>query len=141
MTRAQRTTPTASEHAEQAALIVWADLYAARLPVLGRLYANPNGGYRPIKTALAMKAEGQRAGIPDLFLPVPARGCHGLYLEMKATRGRISPAQEDWLSYLEGAGYRAVVCWGWQHAAREILDYLGQAPAAFGLDAHEGRAA
>jgi hypothetical protein len=129
------TTPTASEHAEQAALIVWADLYAARLPVLGRLYAVPNGGYRPIRTALTMKAEGQRPGVPDLCLPWPARGHHGLYLEMKATGGRVSAAQEDWLSYLEQAGYRVVVCWGWQHAAREICDYLGQAPAAFGLDA------
>lgn len=124
---------TTSEHAEQAALIVWADLYAAHAPALGRLYAIPNGGYRPIKTAVAMKAEGQRAGVPDLFLPFPCRGHHGLYLELKASGGRISPAQEDWLTYLEGAGYRVVVCWGWRHAAGEILDYLGLSPAAFGL--------
>ena len=132
---------TASEHDEQAALIAWADLYAARVPVLGRLYAVPNGGYRPPRTALAMKAEGARPGVPDLVLPCASRGHHGLYLELKATRGRISPAQEDWLTYLEGAGYRALVCWGWQHAAGEICDYLSVDPAALGLAEREGRAA
>ena len=133
-TTARPRLPRPSEHAEQSALIAWADLYAPRLPVLARLYAVPNGGYRPPKTARAMKAEGARSGVPDLCLPWPARGHHGLYLELKAKGGRVSPAQEDWLTYLESAGYRVVVCWGWEHTAREVLDYLWVSPPAFGCE-------
>jgi hypothetical protein len=66
--------PAPSEHAEQAALVAWADGHAGRLPALGLLLAIPNGARTSMSVARRLKAEGLRKGCPDLFLAQPARG-------------------------------------------------------------------
>ena len=33
------------------------------------------------------------SGVPDLFLPVPRNNFHGLYIEMKNEKGRVSVSQ------------------------------------------------
>lgn len=110
-----------SEHLEQVSTIQWYD----RTYNDGLLVAIPNGGKRHIKTALAMKNEGVSKGFPDLFLPVPTSQYHGLFIEMKRRKGgRVSPEQKQWLEYLQGAGYLAVVCKGFEEAKEVITDYL-----------------
>lgn len=110
-----------SEHLEQVSTIQWYD----RTYNDGLLVAIPNGGKRHIKTALAMKNEGVSKGFPDLFLPVPTSQYHGLFIEMKRQKGgRVSPEQKKWLEYLQGAGYLAVVCKGFEEAKEAITDYL-----------------
>lgn len=116
------------EHAEQAALIRWAQIQACRLPALGLLFAIPNGGRRDAVTGARLKAEGVRAGVPDLCLPWPAGGWHGLWIELKAAGGSASPEQRQWIGRLRAAGYRAEVCVGWEAAARVLLDYLESKP-------------
>ena len=119
--------PMTSEHAEQAALIIWADHLAksGQLPQLSMLMAIPNGGYRPPAVAARMKAEGVRAGVPDLFLAYPnAAGYHGLWIEMKVGKNRPTPAQWEWIEALEGYGYAVAVCWGMEEAQEVVLDYL-----------------
>lgn len=126
--------PTASEHQEQAALIAWADGLAGRLPELGMLFAIPNGGARHIATARRLRAEGVRAGVPDLMLAVARGGWHACFVEMKrADGGRLSPEQRQWHAALTAAGYDVRVCKGWEAAARAILAYLGRRPEEFGL--------
>jgi hypothetical protein len=128
--------PAPSEHAEQAALIAWADGHAGRLPALGLLLAIPNGGARHIATARKLRAEGVRPGVPDLLLAQPAGGRAGLWLEMKRTRGgRVAPEQRQWHTALLAAGYDVRVCRGWVEAATAILIYLGERPDAYGLEA------
>jgi hypothetical protein len=134
--------PAPSEHAEQAALIAWADGHAGRLPALGLLLAIPNGARTSMSVARRLKAEGLRKGCPDLFLaqPRPARGggpgYAGLWLEMKRTRGgRVAPEQRQWHTALLAAGYDVRVCRGWVEAATAILIYLGERPDAYGLEA------
>jgi hypothetical protein len=70
-------------------------------------------------------AEGVRAGVPDLCLPVARKGYHGLYLELKVGRNTISDLQEQWIDALREQGYFVDVAWGWQAAAQVIADYLG----------------
>lgn len=114
-----------SEHTEQVTLIRMCAWNARLHPELDLIYANANGGDRHAAVGAKMKAEGAKAGVPDLTLPVARQGYHGLYVEMKTAKGRTSPPQRDWIERLQAEGYRAVVCRGWQAAWLEISSYLG----------------
>lgn len=69
---------------------------------------------------------GTRAGIPDFLLFIPSQGYHGLFLEMKTTGGRISPAQTEMMALLTSQGYVCKVCYGWDFAKGFIEGYLGK---------------
>jgi hypothetical protein len=93
--------------------------------VLQRFYHIPNGGKRSKMEAAIFKAMGVRAGVPDLFLPVASGNKHGLYIEMKADKGKPTENQLDWLDYLAHAGYEVAICYDWLHAADTTIKYLG----------------
>ena len=117
---------TESQHQQQ--VITWCDHEAPpaiRLKTAQILHI-PNGGHRNKADAGRLKAEGVRAGIPDLFLPVPAGPFHGLWVEMKKQGGRPSHEQVCRLAELRRNGYRAVIAVGWREAVAIISDYLGQ---------------
>jgi hypothetical protein len=114
-----------SEHDEQALVIARAYALAPSMPALRLLHAIPNGGHRNKATAGKLKAEGVRRGVPDLCLPVPMGGYHGLYVEMKAQGGKASPEQLEWHAALRANGYRAEVCVGADAAWAVICEYLG----------------
>lgn len=113
------------EHTEQVALFRWAALTSRRLPQLKLLYAIPNGGHRHKAVAAKLKAEGVKSGVPDVFLPVPSGGFHGLYIEMKRRKGgTVSAEQKRWIEALGDQGYLVEVCKGWESAVAVIEDYL-----------------
>lgn len=114
-----------TEAQEQEALFAWARMQEGKYPELALLHAIPNGGSRHPVEAKHLKAQGVKAGIPDIFLPVARQGYHGLYIELKRmTGGRLSDAQEIWIDYLREQGYKAEVCHGFDEARREIVVYL-----------------
>ena len=114
-----------TEHAEQVSLIIWSRLNLGKYPELELLHAIPNGGKRTIGVALKLKAEGVKPGIPDLFLPVARGDFHGLYLEMKAARGNLSPVQKEVQQALRQQGYCVLTCYNWIEASDSIIKYLG----------------
>lgn len=116
----------ATEEEEQKALIEWAHLHELKYPDLKWLFAIPNGGLRHPVIAKKLKAEGVKRGVPDLCLPVPRAPYSGLFLELKASGGRLSPAQILWLTALNLLGYYATVCEGWDAARKVIEQYLTQ---------------
>ncbi|WP_180853783.1 VRR-NUC domain-containing protein [Stenotrophomonas maltophilia] len=124
------TRPRHPEDAHQKALFDWVAAASAQLPDLQYLMHVPNGGRRGKLEAARLKAQGVRAGYPDLVLDVARGEYHGLRIELKATRtdlGRkpeVSAAQRSWLTRLQQQGYRAVVCEGWLAAREELLFYL-----------------
>ena len=61
------------EHEEQVKVFTWARWAEAARPELALLFAVPNGGRRDKVTAGRLKAEGVKAGVLDIWLPV-ARG-------------------------------------------------------------------
>jgi hypothetical protein len=125
-----------SEHTEQCALFEWAAWNIAKCYDLMYLYAIPNGGLRHPSVGKKLKAEGVKAGYPDIGLDVARGAYHGLRIEMKVKGGRVQPEQRGWITRLEKQGYRVDVCWGWEAAAHAILDYLGfDDHALFGLTA------
>jgi hypothetical protein len=116
------------EHEEQSALFAWARIEARRDARLELLHAIPNGmAVSSIAEARRAKRTGRKAGVPDMCLPVPAKGFHGLYIELKRTGGTacdVKPEQSRWLEALNGHGYRAVVAYGWEEAVAMIKAYL-----------------
>ncbi|WP_460139687.1 VRR-NUC domain-containing protein [Pseudomonas sp. S2_E01] len=117
------------EGLEQAALM--AELWA-RMPVVADLiYHVPNGGHRVKAVAAKLKAQGVKADIPDLKLPIARVGFFGLYIEFKATPpndAAISASQHERIRKLNDQGYLAVVCRGHFDAMEQIRAYLRLAP-------------
>lgn len=113
-----------SEHEDQQALFHWARIASRDYPELCGMFAIPNGTRTTPRVAARMKAEGVLKGVSDIFLPAARGGKHGLFIEMKTERGRLSPEQIAFLAAMNAAGYHAVMCRGWEQAAETILDYL-----------------
>ena len=117
------------EHDEQVAVVQW---WRQQYPKFaGLLFASANGLYlggtprqRAVRWALFEKSGG-RAGVADLFLALSSRGFHGLWIEMKATKGgRLSQDQKDFLGDMASQGYMAVCCKGADSAIDTIKDYM-----------------
>jgi hypothetical protein len=121
-----------SEHHEQAALFAWAAVKSKQLPELALMFAIPNGakcsfaydakGQRFSNAAMKLKAEGLKAGVFDIFLPVPRGKHHGLFIEMKAEGRKLSEEQCDFEMKVMQQGYETVVIsTGWE-AARDFIE-------------------
>lgn len=108
-----------SEHDQQVTVIQYCE--ARGIPV----FAIPNGGLRSKRTAAMLKAEGVKAGVPDLFVPVPVEGYAGLFIEMKDVDGRPPrKSQMEWLDLLNSEGYAAYWARGADQAISLIDRYL-----------------
>lgn len=123
---AKTTLPAASESVEQICLFRWAIYASGTMPELELLHHIPNGGKRDITTARRLKAEGVKAGVPDISLPVPSGRYHGLYIELKAGKNKTTENQNEWLDKLTQQGYYIAVCYGWEAASKVITEYLKQ---------------
>jgi len=113
-----------NEHAEQCLLFAWAEIAAIRNPSIGLLFAIPNYARVSPRWGAWMKAEGKRAGVPDICLPVPRGIYAALYIELKVKPNRVSPEQAVWHERLGAAGNRVEVCWTWIEAREAIEAYL-----------------
>ena len=110
---------------QQALIKWWAFAWRQyKLPCEELLFSIPNGGARSVITATIMKREGTRRGIPDLFLAVPRAQFHGLFIEMKAQEGRLSPEQKVIHPILSKQGYGLFVAHSTQEAINLIDAYL-----------------
>lgn len=112
------------EGQEQAALM---QELALRYPEVHELiYHVPNGGHRVKAVAAKLKAQGVKAGIPDLVLPMARGGYFGLYIEFKATvePAPVSASQRDCLRRLSEQGCLAIVCRGHFDAMEQLRAYL-----------------
>lgn len=129
-----------SEHDIQSALFTWAQLQTAQYPELGLMFAIPNGGKREKRqdrkgrwfspTAQKLKREGVKPGVPDIFLPCARGGSYGLFIEMKAPDGRVSPEQARIHAFLREEGYAVIVCFSLESAITLITWYLMDHPLA-----------
>ena len=114
-----------TEDEEQMAVIDWAERMTPIYPALKLLHHIPNGGKRSKAEAGRFRAMGVKSGVPDLFLPVPRGGFHGLWIEMKRTKdGKLSENQKWWLKALNSLGYSAQVAYGAEQAIRQLEEYL-----------------
>ena len=115
-----------TEAQEQMTLFKWAAQPSIRgkYPELRLLHHIKNETKEGARQVAIDRQSGVKKGVPDLCLPVARGGFHGLYIEMKTAKGRLSPEQKWWLKELNGEQYRAVLCRGWKEAARTLEEYL-----------------
>ena len=114
-----------TEHQEQTAFFAWVDLKKIKTTELENIFAIPNGGLRNIVVAKKLKAEGVKAGVPDIFLAVARGGYHGLFIEMKREKsGKLSDVQDGWMARLEYHNYCFKVCHGFNAAIEAVENYL-----------------
>ena len=121
------------ESQSQQALIRWARMQAIPASpdvepgakVADYLYAIGNGGKRSRIEAAIMQGEGVKAGVHDLHLPLARSGAFGLWIEMKAGKGKLTDDQAAWRTRMIMAGHQCVTCWDWESAANHIKEYLG----------------
>lgn len=90
-----------------------------------RLFAIPNGGKRNPITAHFLKMEGVMAGVPDLFLSIPKGSYGGLFIEMKAATGNLTPYQQAFIKEHEG-DYKCVVCRSVNQFLEAVEAYLNE---------------
>ncbi len=111
-----------TESQEQQLVIQWADLIPQ---ISGRLLAIPNGANKSMTARMRFKREGLRPGVPDLFLPIPNKHYHGLWIEMKRMKGSTTSLQQhDWIEFLQEQNYQATICRGADEAIAVIQEYL-----------------
>lgn len=128
------------EHLHQCTVIQWARLqnindwlegdFEPDETIADFLCAIPNGGHRHKNTAKDLKAEGVKAGMPDLFLFIPRETYAGLFIEMKKPamgnkpKGQLNAAQKIILPRLTRMNYKTVVCYTSAEAICWIETYL-----------------
>jgi hypothetical protein len=117
------------EYDEQLALFDYAAVAAKQDWRWKLLFCTLNGVRVPIGVAKKMKRAGNRAGVPDVILPVVGyAACPGLFIEMKRIKGGvISNDQHWWHKQLRDMGYQVTVCAGAKAAIDTITKYLAAA--------------
>lgn len=115
-----------TEAAHQTALFCWAALpeQQAKYPGLKLMLHIPNGGSRNKIEAGHLKAQGVKAGVPDILLPVRRGRFSGFWIEMKVGKNKPSDEQNNWIDELSGEGFAVSVAYSWIEARDFLIYYL-----------------
>jgi hypothetical protein len=72
-----------------------------------------------------MKRMGVLKGASDLLVAWPSGGFHGLFIEVKAKKGKPTPDQLAFIERMNSVGYYATVCYGADEVIRCMKWYIG----------------
>lgn len=70
------------------------------------------------------KRMGVKKGVADFFLALPYGNYHGLWIELKVGKGKLSIEQSAFLYRKNERGYLAIAVWGFDAAIEVIKNYL-----------------
>lgn len=115
-----------SEYEHQRDLFEWARHPSTlkKYTGLDLLFAINNGLKLSIGQAVKAKKAGTKRGVCDLFLPVPKKHFHGLFIEMKKEDGVLSKEQKEFIQKMIDNCYEVKVCYGFYEAKIAIEEYL-----------------
>jgi hypothetical protein len=71
-----------------------------------------------------LKLMGVKRGVSDIFLGIPTKYYHGLWIELKVEKGKLTKEQIAFIERKNKRGYFAIAVWGFEAARRVILEYL-----------------
>lgn len=120
-----------SERQEQIAVMDWFEKTYPKYYEC--LFSIPNGSQlagnkaQRARQMNALKAEGLKPGVSDLFLMVARGGYHGLFIEMKdkgKTKCSVSDTQWEHIRAAREQGYMAEWCAGFDKAKDLITEYM-----------------
>lgn len=83
-----------------------------------------NGGARTASYGARLKREGMQPGFPDVGVFYPFGGYHGLFIEFKSKKGKVTKLQEKALVNLAEKGYSCWVCYSLEDAIKVTRHYL-----------------
>jgi hypothetical protein len=120
-----RAAPRHLEAEEQMRVIAWCQQQGYPY---NRIYAieNERKTLTPQQAARRTKM-GVRPGIPDLALDIAREPFHGLKIEMKSAKGKVSELQQYEINQLRKEGYFAIVCYSAEEAIAALRGYINGA--------------
>lgn len=77
-----------------------------------------------IQQGRTLKRMGVKKGVSDFFLALPRQGYHGLWLELKVNKGKLTKEQNAFIDRKNQRNYLALACWGFEAAKEVISTYL-----------------
>ena len=114
-----------TEAQEQAVIFQWASYNYGKYPELEKLmFSIPNGSLRNKMVAVKLRREGVKAGTSDFTIQVPRCGYHGLWIELKAEKGRKQDNQVEFIDAIRKQGYYADFVFGADDAIQLIQKYM-----------------
>jgi len=109
------------EHQEQVAFLNWFNGVEKFRDLI--IFSIPNGGKRGFKTAIKLKKEGAKSGVPDLQILLP--NGKTVFIEMKKEKGgKLSIEQLDFIDKSQSLGHTVIVAHGCNDASKQFIDYL-----------------
>ena len=84
----------------------------------------PNGGKRSKSEAALLKKMGVESGIPDLFIAKSNSRFNGLFIEMKAEKGKPTAKQIVIRNKLKSERYEVLLCRNFSEAYEAFKVYL-----------------
>ena len=82
------------------------------------VFAIPNGGQRDAREGANLKAQGVLAGVPDLCIALAAG--RTLWIEMKATKGKLSTVQVDIHSEMKAKRHEVITAYSAEDALAQL---------------------
>jgi len=77
-----------------------------------------------VQEGRTLKRMGVKRGVADFFLAFPCGEYHGLWIELKVGKGKLTGEQKAFLERKTSRGYLAVPAWGSEGAKEIIQTYL-----------------
>lgn len=94
-------------------------------PVWWLIFHPANGELRHPGVAGVLKSMGVKPGVPDLIWPIARRKYHGMALELKREKGRLTEYQRTWLQALAMQGWHTSIAYSYEEAIT-MLDWYYQ---------------
>jgi len=113
-----------TEHQIQSSFFQW--IRIARKDLEPYIFAIPNGGLRSKWAGAKLKREGLKPGVFDIFIAIPNARWHGLWLEFKAGKNKLTDNQIIFMNNMVKNNYECAVCYSFEAAKAFLEIYLGE---------------